>query len=86
MPELSRHDPDDGVTVLVYANPPADDAGIAPELPFPEAIANDDSIQETGHPVRFPVDPADGRPRPQQLKVARAGAKQFDPFGAISPS
>jgi len=77
MPEAGRHDADDRVRVHVGADAFAEDVGIGAELPAPERVADDDAVDEPGHPVLLSICRPQRRLDPEHLEIVRACAEQL---------
>src|SRR5580658_8994704 len=86
MPEIRRHDADNGVAIFVQPNPAAYDIAIATELALPESIADHCGFAETGDRILGSVHSPQGRIDAKDLEVIEAGAEHLDAVRMIAPA
>ena len=84
MPEIGRHHSDDGVSVFVHQDAPADDVRIGAELTAPESVADDRGFGETGDRIRGFDHASQRRAGPEQAEIFEGGSQHLDPLGAIA--
>jgi len=86
MPEIARHDADDGVAILVHSNPAAQDMRVATELPMPQSIADHDRFGEARLRVAWFVYAPQLGLSAEKLEVIGAGGEHFDTLGVVAPT
>ncbi len=78
-----RHDAEDLVEVAIQPNALADGFGIAAKFAVPEAVAENDRVDEAGDFVLLREDPAERGLHTEHGEVVGAGGEDFDAFGAF---
>src|SRR5271163_1076021 len=86
MPEIGRHDADNGVTILIYSNPSAQYMRVAAELPLPQSIANHDRFGKARLRVARAVYAPQLGLSAEKLEVIGAGGEHFDALGVVAPA
>ena len=84
MAEIRRHHAEDGVGIVIEANFFAEDVRIGAKLAAPEAVAEDDAVEEARDGILVGVNAADAGLDSEQREIVRAGGEGFDSFGAVA--
>ena len=84
MAEIGRHDADNGVTVFIHANAPAQNMRVAAELALPQPIADHHGLGETGRLIARPIKTSQSGLSAQDIEIIEAGAEHFDALGMIA--